>query len=293
MTDLYLPPDLVTSTIPSERIAIIGPPGSGKTTSLLTFPNLIIGDIDKKAPLNIPTIPMWNPDWADNVLKDSQNKGRIRRDIPNFRDAIKKWIRENHTKFSPSQTFALDSWSFLQDSCDYQTNIEDLECGMATSSQGKHNDFWFWEQKLTFTREIVKCLFAMKCRVIVTFHEAQDRDKEGKLNGKIRPLTDGKYKDYVLGAFTNVWRMRPNMPTKDNNGMIRRDPAGNPIADSGYYWQLVGDSVIDLNCDPNVSFVIRKENITKIRITQDPLTGVISGGYQTIQDLYAKHQLKP
>lgn len=288
MSDLYIPPDITKAVIQSERIAIIGPPGSGKTTSLLSFPNLIIFDLDKKAPAGTTTIPAWNPDWADSVLADGKLNGRIRKDIPNFRDAIKKWLRINHYQFTPSQTFAIDSWSYLQDACDHQTQIEDVEIGMANTIKGTHNDFWFWEQKQNFTREVVKYIMSMKCRVVVTFHEANDRDEQGRLNGKIRPLMSGTYKDYILGAFNNVWRMRPNMPSRDKAGLIKRDADGNPIADTGYFWQLFGNSVIDLNCDPNISKVARKEEITKIAITLTT-DGEVTGGYKTIQQLYAKH----
>lgn len=289
---MFTPPDMRPAGLQSERIAIIGPPGSGKTTSLLTFPNLIIGDVDKKAPRGANVIPMWSPDWCDEVLKESRQKGRLILTVANHRDAIKKWLRENHEKFTPEQTFALDSWSFVQDFCDSQTTLEDTIGGFSKSEKsGKTDERWFWSQKLEFTREIIKYLKSMKCRVVVTFHEACDRDEKGKLNGKVRPVMQGSYKDYILGAFTDTWRMLANVPVTDKQGMIIRGPDGNPKFAPGFYWQVDGDSIIDLNTNDALTEVLGKEKVTRIQVKRDPETCVVSGGYQTILELYKKHGL--
>lgn len=282
--ELFIPPGAIQSSIPSERIALIGPPGSGKTTSLLTFPNLIIGDIDKKAPSNQITIPFWSGDWVKSILKE---RACTVNGVPNHRDAIKVWFRENHAKFTAEQTFAVDSWSYLMDACDNQTHLEDTICGYSKTKKGERNDFWFWEQKLDFTREIIKYIRSMRCRVIVTFHEVIDRNEDGKPNGKVRPFMTGSYKDIILGAFTNVWRMRPNLPLneKDKNKIIH---PGTEAA-TGFFWQLDGDSIIDLNTDPNIDQLVMAEGIKRIQIHKDYKTGKVTGGYQTIQELYAKH----
>jgi hypothetical protein len=276
----FIPIDAAPSKGAINRIAIIGPPGSGKTTSLLTFPDLIVFDRDKNCPADVLTIPAWNPDWADNLVKRTFNN------LPNFRDAIIKWFRENHDKFEPEQTFALDSWSFIQDACDLQTNAEDDNAGVGKS--GNKDSYFFWKQKLKYSKAIAEYLKSMKCRVVVTMHEAIDRDAEGRPNGKIRPVQDGSYKDYVLGVFNNVWRMRGNMPVKKENEIAKRLDGKKVPVETTYYWQLFGDSIIDLKLDSSLSQYVKKHNIDKVEIVQNG-TG-ISGGFKTIQEIYSAIQ---
>lgn len=276
MTSMFTPADAITTTLPIERIALIGPPGAGKTTSMQTFPNLIVGDIDKKCPPGITSIPMWNPEWADKLANRTRKS-----DGPNFRDAIKRWLRENHDKFTEDQTFALDSWSFLQDCCDMQTAIED---SMTATSTGKQDGFFFWKQKLMYSKEVMGYLKKMKCRVVVTFHETIDRNPDGTVNGKIRPAMDGSYKDVILGNFTDVWRARANIPVLDDTGKVKRDSQGKVIT-GGFVWQLMGDSVVDLNTNPLLGRICREKKITTVPVTVEGT--VIQGGYHAIQELYA------
>jgi len=267
---MFIPKDSITSAIPNERIAIIGPPGAGKTTSLLTFPNLIVFDRDHKCPPDITTIPAWNPDWADSLVK------RTVKDVPNFRDAIKRWLRENHDKFEPTQTFAIDSWTFVQEACDLQTHLED-------DLSGKKDGFWFWGQKLRYSKELMDFVKTMKCRVVVTFHETIDRDETGRPNGKIRPAMEGSYKDIVLGNFTDVFRQRANTPLLDEAGKVKRDEKGRVVT-GGFVWQVMGDSVVDLNTNPLLGRLCRASKITQFEIKI--VNGVVTGGYQAIQALY-------
>jgi len=273
----FLPTDALTSSGATNRIAIIGPPGSGKTSSLLTFPDLIVFDRDKNTPKGVVTIPAHNPDWADSLVKRSV------KDTPNFRDATLKWLRLNHDKFEPEQTFALDSWTFLQDACDLQTYVEEDLIGVNPKT-GQKDGYYFWKTKLEFSKKIVEFLKSMKCRVVVTMHETIDRDEQGKVNGKIRPVQDGSFKDQVLGVFNNVWRMRGHMPRVAHSIAPKNPDGTKKEVDLWFYWQLYGDSVIDLKMDNSLGLICRKNKIDKVEILfrEDK----ILGGYQTIQALY-------
>lgn len=274
----YIPKSATTSGIPNERIAIIGPPASGKSTSLLTFPNLIVFDTDNKLPPGIVTIPAWNPDWADEVI--GGKKRRTFPGVPNIRDAALMWLRDNIPLFEPEQTFAMDSWTFLQDFFALQTFAEDEAAKEA-------NGFFFWGQKLKFAVKVMGYLKAAKCRVVVTMHETVDRDEKGNLNGKIRPVMDGSYKDQLLGGFTHVWRMKGNVVGKSSTGMIKRNADGTTDKSKlSYFWQVRGDSVVDINNAPALDRALRQKGITEIEIIRNETTGVVSGGYGTIHALY-------
>lgn len=270
----YIPKGVITSTIPNERIAIIGPPGSGKTTSLLTFPDLIVLDRDNKLPPGIKSIPAWNPDWADEVIGGKKKRSFT---IPNFRDAIVIWLEREHALFEPEQTFAIDSWTFLQDAHDMQTWAEDEH---ATEKNG----FFFWGQKEKFSKRIVDMLKNMRCRVVVTFHEAFETNSKGQRTGKIRPVMSGSYKDQILGGFNFVWRMKGNIPGKNPAGLNAK---GGPVR---FVWQVAGDSEVDINNGHVLDMIIKKKKLQEIDIIRSE-TGEMSGGYQTIQNLYKEFLL--
>lgn len=219
---------------------------------------------------------MWNPDWAD-----AMNGGRTKRTVMgvvNTRDAVKTWLKNNATNFEPEQTFALDSWSFLQDACDLQTHAED-------DISGKVDGYFFWKWKLRYSKEIIQLLKTMRCRVVVTFHETRDRDAAGNLNGKLKPVQDGSYKDVILGAFTDVWRQKGNVPVLDESGKAKLDQKGNKIT-GGYVWQLIGDTLIDTNMNPTLGRIVRQRNIQQIPVVFGD-DNKPHGGYETIQSLYA------
>lgn len=262
-TEHFIPPGSQTTELPHEIIALVGLPGSGKTTSAATFPNRIWLDFDHKLPQGEVAIPFWDSKFVDSLAKRTSASSPA-----NQRDAFKKWLRENHLKFAPDQTLIIDSWSNMMNGFNIQTYVED-------SLLAKPNPFWFWKQKGQFCEEIVTYIKSCPCRVIVTFHEAIDRDEEGTPNGKIRPLMDGSFKDQLLGHFTDAWHQVCNPPKLDAQG--RRVVENNKyVIEPGYFWELTASPVFNVNTNPILGKAIRAKGITKV-----------PANYAEIERLYA------
>lgn len=266
---MHIPKDIVTSTAPHEIIAIIGAPGAGKTTSCINspygdgFPNRIWLDFDHKLPVGEASIPFWNAEFCDKLARRTANN------VANQRDAFAAWLRANYSLFTEEQTLILDSASKLLNALDIQCNLErDLQ----QDSKRKHYDFW--AHKLRFWQEVMTMLKSTKCRVVVLFHETQDRDDEGRLTGKIKPILDGSYKDQILGDFTDVWRQLCN-PYKKNAAGITEISGGKKVVEAGWFWQLLSDEVVNTNTNPTLGRIIREKNITKVK-----------ANYTEIQKLY-------
>lgn len=254
---MYIPKDAVVSTAPHEIIALIGEPGSGKTTSALTFPNPIFGNIENKLPPGVTQIPMWSADWCENVMKIPRRYKVGANSRPNKRDAIKKWLAENFQHFAPEQTFILDNWTFLQLAFDEETNLEDDNLPVNPKT-GNRDGFWFWKQKLRWSSEVIGYLKSMPCRVVVTFHETRERDDDGNLTSKIRPCQDGSFKDQLLGHFTDVWRQLkdPVVTERDDKGNMKSKKIM-----PGFWWQLIGDEVVNCNTNPGLGQKLRAKGI--------------------------------
>lgn len=251
---MFIPPNAVQTERPHEIIALVGLPGSGKTTSAATFPNRIWVDFDHKLPAGETAMPFWQPEFVDSLAKRTSVASP-----PNQRDAFKKWIRDNVAKFTEEQTLIIDSWSMLMNGFNIQTYIDD-------SMLAKPNPFWFWKYKGQYCEEIMSYIKSCKARVIVTFHETVDRDEEGNLNGKIRPLMDGSFKDQILGHFTDAWHQVCNPPRIDKTGK-RIIENGKFVVDPGYFWELKASPTFNVNTNPVLGAKLMGSEINKIPAT--------------------------
>lgn len=256
----YTPAHTTTSQKGNNLFALIGAPGTGKTTSLLTFSNRLWLDFDHKIPPGEQSIEFWNSNVIDKIAK------RTFAEVPNVLDAVRIWLRTNHNKFHPKQTIIIDSFTNLVDSADLQIQAMDR-------ALEKPNKFFAWKIRGEFYKEIFAYLRACPAKVVVVFHETVDREEDGTLNGKLRPCVDGGYKDKILGNFSNVWRQLSNIYIKNQNGSYKYNPDGSKILHKVTYkdnpnwvwfWQFLGDSVIDLNCEPELNRKLREKNISML-----------------------------
>lgn len=265
---MHIPKDTVISNAPHEMIALIGAPGTGKTTSCLTFPNRIFGDFDHKLPVGEQSIPFWSPDWVKSTgVKNTYAN------VINHRDAIKRWMEINCPSFTEEQTYIHDSWTMHQGFFDRQTWAEDD--AMATK-----NAYWFWKQKGRYAQEIMDLLKSMRCRVVVTFHETNERDEDGQLTGKIKPVMDGGFKDKILGYFTDVWRQVHDPYVLDANGRRARDSQGKALVKQGWFWQLVGDTQVDCNMNPTLGAKVRQLGINSVPADYANIQAIYDGTYK-------------
>ena len=224
--------NLKNTTFPQIRLGICGEPCSGKTTSALTFPNIIVADFDggltRFSGENITFVPFYDEEWVCNFgFKPTKPKATANR-----RDAFLKFLEEDVLKMTNEQTLLLDSWTALQNAFDMQQDTDPPKI----TKEGKHDDYYFWQKKIEYCEKVVVRLKACKCHVVVTFHEDKVRDKNtGQLLDKIAPLMQGKFVAQLKSHFTDFFRMLAE-EEKDKTGKVYK---------CNYFWQVMSDNNFD------------------------------------------------
>jgi hypothetical protein len=201
---MYIPPDcesLDKMGMQQIRLGIQGPPGTGKTWAALTFPNPIAANPDRglgahAGRADVIEIPFWRDDFCDKYAP-RQNKTMP----PNRRDAIRNWLYKEGKKLEASQTLVFDGLTGLQNAFATQQELEPVY-----TKTGKIDDFAFWNLKVKYFGEICELFKTLQCHVVFICHETPDRNKEGELNGKLRPLLTGQFADQLASHFTDWFR---------------------------------------------------------------------------------------
>lgn len=201
---MYIPPGSIPldkMELQQIRLGIQGPSGTGKTWAGLTFPKPIVLNIDRGLGAHIGRaevieIPFWNDKFVDSLIPRKVGNPS------NRRDAILKWLNSEGKKLEEDQTLVVDGSTGLQNAFDTQQSLEPVY-----SSSGKLDSFAYWKFKVSFFGEICEIFKTLKCHVIYICHETLDRNKEGELNGKVRPLLTGQFSDQLASHFTDWFRM--------------------------------------------------------------------------------------
>lgn len=184
---MYTPPNTVLSQSGHVRLGLQGFPGTGKTTSAMTFPNLFAVDFDHKLPDNTPSAPFWNADFVDSLIPRTKQYDKTKPGYPpNRRDAFDKWLRDNHSKFEPEQTLLIDSYTMLDAAFHAQMDAEPI-----LNKQGEINALAGWGFKLTYLARIFEMIKSCRCNVVMTFHETEKTDANGDVLNKLRPVMQG------------------------------------------------------------------------------------------------------
>lgn len=227
---LYIPKDieyLSPETVNQVRLGLQGYPGTGKTTSYFSFPNLIILDLDNKlgnfgSRTDVGVVKLW----------DINNK--FRKSTEAKHESVLRWLTTEGLKLHPSQTVALDSWSTLQNWFDMAvTNKKHY------TSAGKEDNYLPWRLKGQFASEVCEALKSLPCNSVTTFHEAPERDEEGRIIG-LKPVMTGAFADQLAGQFTD-WFRQVVMNKKGSDG---KDLLVDGKVVPEYLWQVRSDGKV-------------------------------------------------
>jgi len=228
------------------RLGLLGESGTGKTWSALTFPNPCVADFDGNlvghVGKDVIVLPFHDHDWVINLPK---GKATLKDASANRRDAFLLWMKTEAIKLESDQTLIIDSWSTLQDAFDIQTELEPVY-----NAENKVDTFAFWDKKLDFSRDILNACKALKCHVVVTFHEFKVRDpKTNQLIDKIAPMMQGKFVTKLGLYFTDFFRCHavPKYKVDANKKLVLDETTGKQIVESTtWLWQTKPDAQV--NC---------------------------------------------
>ena len=253
MTTLYKPSgsiSLASETSKQQiRLGIQGYPGTGKSWSMTTFPNLIVCDTDRGlgAHAGNDTIlveQLWKTDRVD-LLKDK----------------LIAWLEREAMKLTNQQTLGFDSLSATENI--FHAWFKFNENRLAVTANGERNKFVEWDLKEKFFNEIFTLFRSFQCDIVMLCHEVDQQDKStspgqpGGYSGKIRPLMTGKVKDSMIKNFTDWFRQlsgqKPDekeltpealanwkMTKEEFKAMLNTFPGS-----TFYYWQTMGDNTFD------------------------------------------------
>lgn len=195
---------------PRLFLGLQGPSGSGKTTAGMTFPNVYPVDIDGSLTQfygkDIPHAPFYNDAWvvekfAARYVEYKSPEGDYSK-VLNKRDALKKWLTTEAIQFTEEQTILWDSWTATQLCFDKFTRCEPV-----FNKAGEEDERAFWGRKIEYSRDMLDCLRALRCNVVVTFHELFAYDKtKAMVTDKLQPLQQGQFVAQIKMFFSDFYR---------------------------------------------------------------------------------------
>lgn len=255
--NIYKPPGSVTldqhTAKQQIRLGIQGCFNSGKTWSMLTFPNPIVANLDRGLKAHTGRADVVEMKMYDRTVSGGPEK---------LKDYITRWLDNEAPKLTEEQTLCLDSCTALEIS--YHIWFKANEHNFLTS-QGKVNDFAEWNVKDKFFSEVFNQFKTLRCDVIMTCHEADQPDKAqpgqpAAYSGKIRPLMTGKIKDTMGKDFTDWFRqLCSEKPVDDkltpemlSNWKMTKAEFKEMLSTfpgtAFYYWQTTSDNIFDAKC---------------------------------------------
>tara|TARA_R110000803_G_C11989475_1_gene321910 strand:+ start:13391 stop:14188 length:798 start_codon:yes stop_codon:yes gene_type:complete len=189
------------------KLALVGPPGSGKTYSALTtFPNPILVDLDNNLPTELQdkgynTIKLWDEDWRK--AKFGAKGARVLSSLIEF-------MTKEGRFFTEEQTLIFDSVSAINDHLE-----ADVESDTPRQPEGDRN-FRYWKAHQMWLSMFLQAVRALSCNVVVICHEDELRDPNTNMIKARRIQLPGKKTSPRLPSFfNNVFRqVRIALPVK-------------------------------------------------------------------------------
>lgn len=262
--EIYIPKgaiNLKNALPPQIRLGLQGYGGEGKSYAAATFPNTIFASFDRGLGAHtgredINEVPFYNDDFVDSIKK------RKTGEPANRRDAYLQWLNTEAKKLQPNQTLVNDAISDIETAFDTQEALEPVR-----TSEGVVDARVFWRHKIEYFQEIMTILKSLKCHVINLCHEQDDRDSKGNLNGKLKPMVNGQFKDKIVKEHTDWFRQMAinkypedkisDKILKDWGFKTRREMLEMQSQfprDTIYCWKLDSDDIFSGKCSSLVNF---------------------------------------
>jgi len=239
------------------RLGVQGYGGVGKTYSALTFPNIIVADLDRglgahAGRKDVIQVPFFDEQWCK---KFNPNHRFIK-------DTFLLWMEKEGKKLEEDQTLLIDNITQLDEAYHkwYANNP-------VYTKQGKEDEFAEYRLKLDFFGDVTQRLISLRCNVIALSHEFEKVDKLNESTGKIRPLMSGQFANKLSSKFTDWFRQhassKPKLEKVDdkvlkNWGMKNIQEFQAMLdtfpRDTIYYWQLDSDDIFDGKCSSLVNY---------------------------------------
>ncbi len=205
---MYIPKDATTLEQITEtqiRLGIQGAPKTGKTFAATTFPNCIFLNLDRglgahAGRKDVMEVKFWDDKYVDTIISRTKSDTTTP-NPPNRRDALIKWLMKEGQLLEADQTLVIDGSTDIETGFDTQESLEPVH-----TKQGRVDDFAYWRHKVEYFGMLTKILKTLKCHIIYICHETPDRNKEGELNGKLRPMLTGQFGDKLASQFTDWFR---------------------------------------------------------------------------------------
>ena len=211
--------EIISSQIPVIRLGLMGAPGTGKTTSALTFPGARLLSKDNKQPPGVRVVPFFDPEFEKRFSDPDITRSGPRSALINF------LLKESAKLPDTNHTEVIDSWTAWMN--DFEIWAEKYKNVIYTTKKSAEVDtFRLHADRLNFCVEIMNAMRALKCNVVICIHEQIERNSDGVPIG-IRPLSRGQFGDQFASHMTAFFRQ---VKLSDKEGREH------------YLWQVMGDN---------------------------------------------------
>lgn len=264
---MYLPINSITldkQEDPQIRLGLQGWAGTGKTWAALTFLNPVVLNFNRglgahRGRKDVIEVPFYSDEW---LKKFNANYGaKTQSGEMMQKQLLEIWLATEAKKLEEDQTLIIDG----------QSDIQSLyhkwwEKNPMHTKAGVIDDFGEYKQKLIFFGNIMDQIKSLRCNVVWICHEIEQKNKDGSMTGKVRPLLSGQFEAQLAGNFTDWFRqhavtklidekLTPEVlskwiMTKDEFKLMQSKFPRDTI----YCWQTDGDDTFDGKCSSLISF---------------------------------------